>query len=1135
MARYTIDFSTNASRIADEIQKVNQAITGVTKKGKQNKITLELDTTRLRTSIDSTFRQLDKQIAAMQRKLAGMQIGSRRFQQQATGIGVAQGMRERGGMQARAIQLGGQAEAFDIGSATRLTKQLEAARIEASQIAPNTEPWINLQRQIGRLKVDLQAADRLAENVQMRESLGAFEPGSLNALEAKLTILRNRAREIAPSATEWKNANREIVKTEQLIERQNRRPLTTGQRMGAAGGAFLYGGGLGGGVGSAVGGIAGGLMGGVPGAFTGAAIGQLTDNIGAMMASVTQGAATIAQLQRGLALASIDAKDFAEAQQAIKESSDTLVVPIEQVYRQFTQLRVNTKQYNLTVKDTQEILEGVVLAVSSTGGSLEDVSGAMRAVVQIFSKGSVQAEELRGQLGERFPGAVVKFAQANKMSFDELQSNLEQGKVTVGDFVEFAKKNYEDYAKFAERLATGPEFAGRRLEKAMADMQLAIGSALGPAGAIFQDFFTDTIQGFSGWVNQNKEFIGQYLKDWAKLVTDFARIVGGIAKIAIDVSTTIMKAFSGAIREIRRLLGMVGVAEIKSELDRVNAQIEVAGGEDALRSKQRGARMPSLLLKKSQLQAQFAAAGGQAALDAAASPVGGDFVFGGPGAGMSLEGTGGKAPKEKTGKELKDFAEDEAARLREQLTLQKNLIDVQTDLTTSQKELAKAELEYGIGLDIVEAQYQAAIKTLGEYKEGQRGAAQASMQNAAVVARENVTAEYRKKLLGDLIGRSENYETKTADLQDSIAALAAGQDNLSEIEKLENAIKRETIGLSREQLEIIAPFIAKTREQAEAVQSLVEQEKALKETLEKSQNLQEARTQLGTIGGGLRAGFTGEAANVFEQAMAQYGDTDYATQLANVETAAMQLRSVFEGLQGAIAGVSSAFANVLTEGVAGMISGTATAKEVFASFLQSVGQALSQAASQMIATYIAIGIAKLFAGLGGGGGDSANMAKSGITENTLAPMRQYSMEGPLTGTLGGVGMANGGIAQGGFRAFANGGVVSGPTLGLIGEGKYNEAVVPLPDGRSIPVQLGGRSARDMMGGNAPGMPQTPSLSMKFETTKINGVEYVSREQLEQAMAETRRSSIAGGAQRGMSMTLDKIKQSPSTRSSIGIR
>ena len=47
--------------------------------------------------------------------------------------------------------------------------------------------------------------------------------------------------------------------------------------------------------------------------------------------------------------------------------------------------------------------------------------------------------------------------------------------------------------------------------------------------------------------------------------------------------------------------------------------------------------------------------------------------------------------------------------------------------------------------------------------------------------------------------------------------------------------------------------------------------------------------------------------------------------------------------------------------------------------------------------------------------------------------------------------ANGGIAKGGFRAFASGGVVNKPTVGLVGEGKYNEAVVPLPDGKSIPV------------------------------------------------------------------------------------
>ena len=379
--------------------------------------------------------------------------------------------------------------------------------------------------------------------------------------------------------------------------------------------------------------------------------------------------------------------------------------------------------------------------------------------------------------------------------------------------------------------------------------------------------------------------------------------------------------------------------------------------------------------------------------------------------------------------------------------------------------------------------------------------------------------------------RNENQEIdKQQALLDN---LKKGIGELTAEQQAAFIIEERTASLMADEQRLIQSRIDGLKEQ---IRLRIENSKLV----EKEQGLFEAQRGLGITGGGLQAGFTGSAAGVFERAMEQYSDPDYATQLANIETSAMQLRSVFEGLQSAISGVSGAFANMLTEGITSMITGTATAKEVFASFLQSVGQALSQAASQMIATYIAIGIAKMFAGLGGGGG---NPAGSGGGISDILPGASKYMEGggaalgASAGTFGAVttGYANGGIVPGGFRAFANGGVVSGPTLGLVGEGKYNEAVVPLPDGRSIPVQLGGRSARDLMGNGAPGMPQAPSLSMKFETTKINGVEYVSREQLEQAMAETRRASIAGGAQRGMSMTLDKIKQSPSTRSSIGIR
>lgn len=67
--------------------------------------------------------------------------------------------------------------------------------------------------------------------------------------------------------------------------------------------------------------------------------------------------------------------------------------------------------------------------------------------------------------------------------------------------------------------------------------------------------------------------------------------------------------------------------------------------------------------------------------------------------------------------------------------------------------------------------------------------------------------------------------------------------------------------------------------------------------------------------------------------------------------------------------------------------------------------------------------------------------------------------GGLAGLFGGLfGAANGGIMRGGISGYATGGIVKRPTLGLVGEGRYNEAVVPLPDGKAIPVNMGGAAS-----------------------------------------------------------------------------
>lgn len=87
--------------------------------------------------------------------------------------------------------------------------------------------------------------------------------------------------------------------------------------------------------------------------------------------------------------------------------------------------------------------------------------------------------------------------------------------------------------------------------------------------------------------------------------------------------------------------------------------------------------------------------------------------------------------------------------------------------------------------------------------------------------------------------------------------------------------------------------------------------------------------------------------------------------------------------------------------------------------------------------------------------------------------------------LAGLYFAEGGVAQGGFQAFAAGGVVNKPTIGLVGEGRQNEAIVPLPDGKSIPVDMKGA-----------GQSMTTNINITMEGNG-NGDDYANREQAQQ--------------------------------------
>lgn len=63
--------------------------------------------------------------------------------------------------------------------------------------------------------------------------------------------------------------------------------------------------------------------------------------------------------------------------------------------------------------------------------SQQQLEGAFRAITQMMSKGKVQAEELRGQLGEHLPGAFEIAASSMSLTTKELDTMLKQGQITA--------------------------------------------------------------------------------------------------------------------------------------------------------------------------------------------------------------------------------------------------------------------------------------------------------------------------------------------------------------------------------------------------------------------------------------------------------------------------------------------------------------------------------------------------------------------------------------------------------------------------------------------------------------------------------------------------------------------------------
>lgn len=150
----------------------------------------------------------------------------------------------------------------------------------------------------------------------------------------------------------------------------------------------------------------------------------------------------------------------------------------------------------------RRIFESVTKAATALGLSADETSGMFNALQQMISKGKVQAEELRGQLGERLPGAFKMAADAMGVSTAELDNMLKQGQVLATDLLpKLADQLDKTYGQAATQGASSAAAELNRLNNAMFDAKAAAGSALIPA-------LTDIARAMVPVANTLKEIVG---------------------------------------------------------------------------------------------------------------------------------------------------------------------------------------------------------------------------------------------------------------------------------------------------------------------------------------------------------------------------------------------------------------------------------------------------------------------------------------------------------------------------------------------------------------------------------------------------------------------------------------------------
>ncbi|MER8461201.1 tape measure protein [Mesorhizobium sp. M1300] len=264
--------------------------------------------------------------------------------------------------------------------------------------------------------------------------------------------------------------------------------------------------------------------------------------IGAVAAArgVYQTGSAFISLQRTLGTVASSSDEVGQQMRFLQNLTAQMPISLDAVATSYGQFATAARLSGVSVADTQKIFSSFSTAFAAMGTSTEQQKNAFLALTQMMSKGTIQMEELRGQLAEAMPGAAQILADSLGVTTLKLQKMMQAGEVGSDALVKMSARLQSQF---------GPAMAS-----AMNSSQASI-VGLQNAWTTFQRTLFDN--GFNAGLGAlakqlaaalNSDPVKKFAADVGAYLGSAFRVIGATVKILSDNTDTVatfMKAFAG--------------------------------------------------------------------------------------------------------------------------------------------------------------------------------------------------------------------------------------------------------------------------------------------------------------------------------------------------------------------------------------------------------------------------------------------------------------------------------------------------------------------------------------------------------------------------------------------------------------